>query len=81
MQISLLFRTLQQRKFAQTLWCNSNTMKRAVVEISIYDKREMSTSTFAAEQLSENKFRMIDNDVFNCRLTKGTEFKTRFNRF
>ena len=40
----------------------------------------MSTSTFEAEQLSENKFRMIDNDVFNCCLTKGTEFKTRINK-
>ena len=55
-------------------------MKSKVVEISIYDKREMSTSTFEAEQLSENKFRMIDNDVFNCCLTKGTEFKTRINK-
>ena len=49
------------------------------VKIWIYDKRDRSTTTFYVEQLSENKFRMTDNDLFNCRLTKGTEFETRIN--
>ena len=49
------------------------------VKIWIYDKRDKSTTTFFVEQLSENKFRMIDNDLFNCRLTKGTEFQTIIN--
>ncbi len=31
------------------------------------------------KRLAENKFRMIDNDIINCRLTKGTEFTTRIN--
>ena len=32
------------------------------------------------EQLAENKFRMTDNDIWNCRLTLGTEFETRINK-
>jgi hypothetical protein len=50
------------------------------VEIKLYDKREKSTATLYVEQLTENKFRMTENDIFNCRLTKGTEFETRINK-
>jgi hypothetical protein len=50
------------------------------VKIEIYDKRERATTTLYVEQLSENKFRMTDNDIFNCRLTNGTEFETRINK-
>lgn len=50
------------------------------VEIKLYDKREKSTTTLYVEQLAENKFRMTENDIFNCRLTKGTEFETRINK-
>lgn len=50
------------------------------IEIRVYDKREKSTGNLYVEQLSENKFRMTDNDIFNCRLTKGTEFETRINK-
>ena len=32
------------------------------------------------EQLAENKFRMTDNSIWNCRLTLGTEFETRINK-
>ena len=49
------------------------------IEIRVYDKREKSTGNLYVEQMSENKFRMTDNDIFNCRLTKGTEFETRIN--
>jgi hypothetical protein len=49
------------------------------VKIELYDKREKSITTMYVEQLSENKFRMVDNDVFNCKLTLGTEFETRLN--
>ena len=49
------------------------------VEIELYDKRERSTATLYVEQLAENKFRMTDNDLWNCRLTLGTEFETRIN--
>ena len=50
------------------------------VEIEIYDKKEESTYTMYVESLAENKFRMIDNDIWNCRLTLGTEFETRINK-
>ena len=54
-------------------------MNTQEVQIILYDKRERSTTTMYVEKLSENKFRMNDNDIFNCRLTKGTEFTTRIN--
>ncbi|WP_298140811.1 hypothetical protein [Flavobacterium sp.] len=54
-------------------------METKEVKIWVYDKREKSTTTFYVEQLSYNKFRMTDNDIFNCSLTKGTEFETRIN--
>jgi len=49
------------------------------VQIKLYDNQDKSTTTMYVEKLSENKFRMTDNDIFNCRLTKGTEFITRIN--
>lgn len=55
-------------------------METKEIEIQVYDKREKSTGNLYVEQLSENKFRMTDNDIFNCRLTKGTEFETRINK-
>lgn len=55
-------------------------MEREEIKIEVYDKREKSTTTLFVEQLSENKFRMTDNDLFNCRLTRGTEFETRINQ-
>ncbi len=54
-------------------------MEPQEVKIALYDKREGSTITIYVEQLAENKFRMIDNDIFSCRLTKGTEFETRID--
>jgi len=54
-------------------------MESKEIEIRVYDKREKSTGSLYVEQLSVNKFRMTDNDIFNCRLTKGTEFETRIN--
>jgi hypothetical protein len=49
-------------------------------KIEIYDKRERSITTFYVEQLTDNKFKMIDNDIWNCNLTLGTEFETRINK-
>ncbi len=50
-----------------------------IEEIQIYDKREGSLATMYVEKISDNLFRMIDNDIFNCRLTLGTGFETRVN--
>jgi hypothetical protein len=54
-------------------------METQEIKIFIYDKREKVTSSCYVEQISENKFRMTENDLFNCHLTKGTEFETRIN--
>ncbi len=54
-------------------------MNTQEIQIKLYDKRDRSTTTMYVEKLSENKYRMNDNDIFNCRLTKGTEFTTRIN--
>lgn len=54
-------------------------MQTEEIKIEVYNKREDSISTMYVQQISENKFRMIDNDIFNCRLTLGTEFETRIN--
>ena len=49
-------------------------------EIEVYDKREHLTANMRVEQLSENIFRTVENELFNCRLTLGTEFETRLNK-
>lgn len=49
------------------------------IKIELYDKREKSTTTLYVEQLTANKFKMIDNDFWNCELTLGTEFETKIN--
>jgi hypothetical protein len=49
------------------------------IQIKLYHKREKITSPVYVEQIAENKFRMTENDLLNCRLTRGTEFETRIN--
>lgn len=49
------------------------------VEITVYHNEEKVTTTLHVEHLSENKFRMIDNDFCNPNLTLGTEFETEIN--
>jgi hypothetical protein len=55
-------------------------MQTEEVKIEIYDKREKSIATMYVHKIADNAFRMVDNDIFNCRLTLGTEFKTRLNK-
>lgn len=55
-------------------------MQTMTVEIELYDKREKLTATIHVERLSDNVFRMTENEIFNCRLTLGTEFETRINK-
>ncbi len=55
-------------------------MQEKTVEIEVYDKREKLTTTIQVQQLSDNIFRTIENEFFNCRLTLGTEFETRQNK-
>lgn len=54
-------------------------MQTMTVEIEVYDKREKLTTPIQVEQLSDNVFRTTENELFNCRLTLGTEFETRLN--
>ncbi|EDP96048.1 hypothetical protein U8527_14160 [Kordia algicida OT-1] len=49
------------------------------VKIKVYNKKEKVTTTLYVNQLSKNKFRMIDNDFCNPKLTLGTEFETKIN--
>ncbi|WP_179350066.1 hypothetical protein [Winogradskyella pacifica] len=49
------------------------------VKIEVYHKEEKVTTTLYVEQLTENKFRMTDNDFCNPKLTLGTEFETKIN--
>lgn len=55
-------------------------MQTKTVEIEVYDKREKLITTIQVEQLSDNVFRTTENELFNCRLTLGTEFETRLNK-
>lgn len=55
-------------------------MDKEPIKIELYDKRENATTTMYVEPITANKFRMIDNDIFNCRLTLGTEFETKINK-
>ncbi len=50
------------------------------VKIKVYHKEEKVTTTLYVEQISENKFRMIDNDFCSAKLTLGTEFETKINK-
>ena len=49
------------------------------MKIKLYDKKEKPITTTYVEEIGENKFKMLDNDLFNCKLTLGTEFETRIN--
>ncbi len=55
-------------------------MQTKTVEIEVYDKREKMSTTIYVEQVSDNVYRTTENEIFNCRLTLGTEFETRLNK-
>ena len=54
-------------------------MKEEQIEIEIYDKEEKVTTTFLVEKISENRFKLLENDFFNSRYNLGTEIETRVN--
>ena len=54
-------------------------MNHEIVQIEIYDKKEKTTESVTVKRLNETKFGVIENAVFNCRLTVGTEFESRIN--
>lgn len=55
-------------------------MQTKTVEIEVYDKREKMSTKMYVEQISDNVYRTTENEIFNCRLTLGTEFETRLNK-
>ncbi len=55
-------------------------MKHETTQIEIYDKREKITESVTVKKLTETKFGVAENAIFNCRLTVGTEFETRTNK-
>jgi hypothetical protein len=44
-------------------------MQTEEVKIEVYDKREKPITTMCVQQIAGNIFRMVDNDIFNWRLT------------
>lgn len=55
-------------------------MQNNPIKIEIYDKRQKMSASIYVEKLSENTFRAVENELFNCRLKLGTEFETRINK-
>jgi hypothetical protein len=46
-----------------------------VIRLCVPDKG--MTSTVTVERVGEDTFRLLDNDLFNCALTRGTEIQTK----
>jgi hypothetical protein len=55
-------------------------MQEEPFEIEIYDKRQELSTTMYVDRVADNIFRAVENEVFNCRLTLGTEFETCINK-
>ena len=53
--------------------------KEGLAKIKVFDIREKATYSMVVEKLGKNKFRMIDNDILNFKLTLGAEFETKLN--
>jgi len=54
-------------------------MEEPIIQIQVYDKGEKITGNLYVVDLGNSCYRMTENDIFNCRLTVGTEFQTRVN--
>jgi hypothetical protein len=66
----ILFRYLQ---------ANRKRMQNETVEIEIYDKRQKVSTTIHVIEIKANIFVACENELFDCRLSYGTEFETRLN--
>ncbi len=47
--------------------------------IELYNPEEKVAFTVAVEQLSEKRFKMVENDILDERLTFGAEFEAKVN--
>jgi len=54
-------------------------MQNETVEIEIYDKRQKVSTTIHVIEITANIFVACENELFDCRLSYGTEFETRLN--
>ena len=55
-------------------------MQQDIITITVYDKRLEMTGDMYVEQVAENIFRAVENELFNTSITIGTEFQTRINK-
>ena len=55
-------------------------MQGNLIQIEIYNKRQSMSAAIYVEQISDNIFRAVENELINCQLTLGTEFETRINK-
>jgi hypothetical protein len=55
-------------------------MKENQIEIELYDNDEKVTTTFLVEEISKNRFKLLENDFFNFRYNLGAEIETKINR-
>jgi len=55
-------------------------MQDTPIQIEIYDKRQKMLTTIYVDKVSDNIYRAVENELFNCRLSLGTEFETRINK-
>ncbi len=55
-------------------------MQCQTIEIEIYDKEQKASTILCVQEVSDNIFRAIQNNIINYELTFGTEFETRINK-
>ncbi|MBA5791972.1 hypothetical protein H1R17_03585 [Flavobacterium sp. xlx-214] len=48
-------------------------------EIQIYNQTENTSTTIIVEEISNNIFRTIEDEIIDCRLSLGVEFETKIN--
>lgn len=54
-------------------------MDQEIKSIELHDTIMDCVGSIYVTQISDNIFRMEENDIFNCRLVYGTEFETKIN--
>jgi len=64
----------------QGIRLNETAMHNNLVAIELYNKTMGLLATLYVEKISENIFRAVENELFDCRLTRGTEFETHINK-
>ena len=50
------------------------------IRIEIFDMRQRLSTSIFVDKISDNIYRAVENEMFDCRLTFGTVFETRINK-